>query len=108
MVGPLQEHRATGTAGCQQCGPIPEGDQPEGTFTQNCRQESMLGHQWSLPQSICAASMCLHLCVCVCVMSYLCCNIHNHTLQREAQRPLKAMTLITEIDVFSRLIQYFS
>lgn len=46
-----------------------------------------------------------HLCskyvfasVCVCVMSYLCCNIHNHTLQREAQRPLKAMTLITEID----------
>lgn len=41
-AAPQQEDGAAGPAGCQQRRPIPEGDQPEGTFTQNCRQEAML------------------------------------------------------------------
>lgn len=41
-VAPQQEHRPAGPAGRQQRRSIPEGDQPEGTFTQNYRQEAML------------------------------------------------------------------
>ncbi len=44
-VASVQEHRAAGPAGCQQRRPIPEGDQPKGTFTQNCTQEAMLVQQ---------------------------------------------------------------
>lgn len=55
-VAPQQEHGATGPAGCQQRCPIPEGDQSEGTFTQNCRREAMLVQQWLLLQSVHAVS----------------------------------------------------
>lgn len=36
-VASQQEHGAARPASCHQRRPIPEGDQPEGTFTQNCR-----------------------------------------------------------------------
>lgn len=39
-----EEHRATGSVSCQQRCSIPEGDQPEGAFTQNCKQEDVLHH----------------------------------------------------------------
>ena len=44
-VSPLHENGAAGPGGCQQRRPIPEGDQPEGAFTKNCRQEVMLVQQ---------------------------------------------------------------
>lgn len=50
-VSPLHKHRAAGPGGCQQRCSIPEGDQPEGAFTKNCRQEAMLVQQRLLLQS---------------------------------------------------------
>lgn len=34
-----EEHGPTGAVDCNKCHPVPEGDQPEWTFPQNCRQE---------------------------------------------------------------------
>lgn len=34
-----QEHRAAGAVGRQKHRPVPEGDQPERSFPQNCRQK---------------------------------------------------------------------
>lgn len=50
-VAPLQEHKATWLAGCHQGRPIPEGEKPEGTFTQNCRQVTVLVQRYSGFQS---------------------------------------------------------
>jgi len=50
-VSALQEHGAAGAAGRQQRGAVPEGGQPEGTFTQNCRREEE-GHGGSGPRSV--------------------------------------------------------
>lgn len=39
-----EEHGAAGAVGRQKCGPVPEGDQPERSFPQNCRQRVVLVH----------------------------------------------------------------
>lgn len=39
-----EEHGAAGAVGCQKSGPIPEGDQPERAFPQNCRRDVVLVH----------------------------------------------------------------
>lgn len=39
-----EEHGPTGAVDCNKCRPVPEGDQPEWTFSQNCRQEELLVH----------------------------------------------------------------
>lgn len=42
-VASLQERRAAGPAGCQQHRPVPEGEESEGTFTQNCKTGGHVG-----------------------------------------------------------------